>query len=498
LHSLKNINPQKGVFMNFYTTSLLTLLLAVSLPAFSANQFGFSGSSGRNGQNGFNGKDGQSTIVKATGQTEQLILAGSDGGPGNNGGFGSDAYNCYQGSTTPNYDLYGANGGEGGDGGNGGYGGDGGNIRVYFQNLSDVKNIFVDSSPGQGSYSGRGEYGGRGCRCTYYAWTKQECHQEAYTHTVCLPRGCQQGTAGCNCQTQTEYKTVCVDKRYTCRDGYDGRQGYNGRNGSAGSYGSIQLVGQLTDLAPTTPSMVVLVDKILTGTFNLSRDDWDSKSGALSVFAPGSKIRDDYKLFAGTSVNSVNFTWLDQDRSPSYYAGSRISLSLVGKPAIVKVALPTDLLAVTSQTGTANSTDFQFTKTMRRDELTNLRVEEMTGSMETLTLTMIDDSNVSDVSNTKVFIESGWELEAGGKFKDWVPQNLIRSEKNKVHINLGRIPGIKAKKLKKYFGEKCELEMYIDRAFAGTTERVRREGKPIFDVEKDIKRQTPIKVKMEN
>jgi hypothetical protein len=476
------------------------LAIAVALAGSSAlanYQFGADGVNGRNGFGGASGRDGQSVTIVAQGQTEQLDLSGGDGSPGGFGAFGSDAYSCYQ-PNRPDYDVYGADGGDGGDGGYGGSGGDGGSVRAYYADVTHLKNIYVDSSPGQGAFGGQGERGGNACRCYYYSWTNQVCREEAYTVTVCNPVGCSPGAEGCACRTETRYKTVCENRYFYCRDGQYGRNGISGRAGSDGTFGSVQLVGRLAPLEQTTPSMSVLLEQILASPFLLTRHEWDSKQGALTLFAPGSKIRDSYQAYAGKSQNTISFAWLDQDRKPSYYASQKVNLSLSGRPATAKIEFGPELLVDKKITAANQATKVQVLKSMRQDELTKIRVEEMTGSMENLTLTLIDDAKVSDVAQTKIYVEAGWELEAGGAYRDWVPANLIRSEKGKIHINLGRIPGIKASKLKKYFGEKCSLEIEIDRSFVGITERVRVEGKSVFDIEKDIKKQKPIVVKMEN
>jgi hypothetical protein len=490
-----------GKFKLLISGSLAAAVLAIAAPSFAQflNNYYTFGTPGYNGQDGFSGqsgRSGQDVVITANGQSETLNLQGEDGDPGSPGGEGSDAQNCHQGR--PNNSLRGAEGGDGGDGGNGGYGGSGGDVLVYAANLSHLKSVYVDSTPGRGGYAGYGSRPGVGCKCWLRSWQGTTCHNENQTVTTCAPAGCKAGTQGCTCTSKTVVVPVCYTETFYCEDGADGRGGMSGGHGSDGSYGSIKVVNRTQPLEATAPSAALSVASVLSTTTELTRHEWDSLSGAANLFANGSRIRDNYEKYAGKTVKTVSFKWLDSVRGPNYYNGQSVALRLVGRPASVDVDFSSDILADFATDVSGDHTTVRVNKTLRYDELTKLRVEEIYGSETGLIMVLIDEANVSDVVRTHINIDSGWDLEGGGEYDADVPQDLIRSPSpGRIEVALGRLPGIKASKIKKYFGEKTEFEMEISREFVGTSARVLKGENNVFDIKKEVKKQKPIEVKME-
>jgi hypothetical protein len=483
-----------------FSKLVVTFSLLTGAGAIAAYSFGVPGQSGYDGSSGRDGRDGQDVVLQVTGQSENLNLTGEDGSNGSDGSPGSSAYNCYSG--TPNYDLVGADGGRGGDGGRAGQGGDGGSVRLYYEDAANLKKVFIDSTPGRSGYSGRGAQGGYGCQCSIRYWTNTICHQESRQVTTCNPRGCSAGTEGCACRTHTEYYQVCRDHSFSCYDGDSGRHGVSGGGERDGAYGTIELVQRLEPLESTAPSRSESVDTLLNDRFELTRHEWNSLDGASSLFAAGSRVRSGYSQYAGKTIRFVQFKWLDTIRPVEYYRGHSVSMSLQGKPARTVVDFPNSVLVDSKSQIVGDTMTVQVERSMKRQELTSLRVEELVGSGQNLELVLIDDANVSDISNTKVYIKSDWDLEAGGEWENFVPDDLVRADitgaKHKIRVNIGRLPGIKAKKIAKYFSEKCEFEMKVLRSFAGTEERVVRDGGNTFEIEKDLKKSKPIEVKMDN
>ncbi len=477
---------------------LVAVLFLFATTAFgvTAYYFGNTGRDGSDGQSGYNGRDGSDVVLQATGQAQQLNLQGSDGNSASDGSYGEDARNCYQGR--PDNDLVGASGGDGGRGGDGGAGGDGGSVRVYYQNAELIRQIYVDSTPGRGGYAGSGARGGDGCQCSDRSWRRRVCWDEKHYETICEPIGCKQGSPGCSCRTREYYKERCEDRNFYCEDGRDGHDGSSGSHGSDGRLGSIELVPRLEPLESTTPDQSIPVDTLGSSNFMLTRHDWDQKQGALLLFGSGSRIRNDYAEYAGKTIRTVSFSWMDPVRPASYFHGQNVSIGLSGRPATVDVDFSSGMLVDSRSTNDGEHTAVQIRRAMLRRELTQIRVEEMTGANQDLTLILIDDAKVSDIAKTDIFIKSGWDLDGGGEWKGSVPQDLIRSEEGKIYVNIGRLPGIKPSKIKKYFGDKCEFEMAVNRQFQGTNDRVVRDGGNVFDIEKDVKKQKPIKVEMEN
>jgi hypothetical protein len=476
--------------------TIMMALTSVAAWAFDRYVFGSTGYSGSAGQSGYDGRGGADIEIVARGQAENFDLRGGDGGDGSRGSDGSDATSCYQNRGT--YNEIGAAGGDGGDGGRAGYGGDGGSVRVYFDNIANLKSVFVDSTPGRAGYPGDGSRAGRGCQCSDRSWERRVCHNEKYYRTVCTPANCNPKETGCTCKREEYWEEVCNRETFYCDDGPDGRDGTTGSRGSDGSYGSISLVGRLEPLESTTPDLSLLVQNAASVTYTLTRHEWDAKGGATSLFANGSRIRNDYSLYAGKTVKTVSFNWNDKQRGVDYYPNQYIGIGLYQRPALVNVDFPSSVLALYSLSVDGDHTTVNVSKTMRPDELVKVRVDEMYGSEESLTLVLLDDANVSDAAKTKIYIKSGWDLEAGHEWKDWVPENLITSEPGKININIGRLPGIKAKKIKKYFGDKCEFEMQVVREFAGRSTQLTNGKYNILDIEKEVKKKKPIQVKWED
>jgi len=281
------------------TLALFALIFAFGMPASAALSFGYAGRDGANGRSGYDGNNGQRVTFVADGSARQFLLDGTDGSNADRGQDGYDATGCYH--NQPEYDLVGAPGGDGGNGGVGGNGGDGGNLTVYFQNESQLRQIYVTAQggqPGRGSYGARG---GRGCYCTSYGWTVRKCHTE-------------QGPNGHPIQ-------VCRDYRYYCRNGSDGRYGSSGRDGRPGFTGSVSLIRSTGPLAPDVLSASVRITSIPGFQTVLEQNIFSRKSGALALLAPGSRVNDVYNSFDLREKYPVATKWTSA-RNPADFSGS--------------------------------------------------------------------------------------------------------------------------------------------------------------------------------
>ena len=470
-----------------------TLTLAVSAFAqFYGYTFGYPGRDGQSGFSGSGGRDGQNLSVVAKGQTEYFDLRGEDGSPGSDGSYGEDASSCWH--SRPNHDVRGADGGNSGDGGSGGSGGDGGSVTVYYDNPSHLKSISVDSTPGRGQRGGEaGRYAGRGCRCDYSSWVNRICETKYQYVTVCRPLGCSAGTEGCVCRQEKQAYTQCYDRRFFCHEGRDGRYGSSGRQGSDGSLGSARLIPRLTELEPTTPSMNILVNQVLDGPFTLDRHDWAQKSGALSLFGPGSRLSDRYSQWVGKTVRTLSFDWKESRRPPSHFGGSSVQMDLQGSD--VRVSISPDVWYVGSETVNGAHKTFVVQNALRSSEVAALKIVEVEGRLENLNLVFEDTADVSDLVKTRILVKSDWDLEAGGDFEGYVPDELISRVGNRILVNFGRLPGIKSKKVSKYFGEDFEVKLKVERLFAGRMKLV-QEAAPVFELDKDLKKNKALEVQM--
>ncbi|MDZ4676344.1 MAG: hypothetical protein SGI74_02450 [Oligoflexia bacterium] len=463
--------------------------------AWAAYQFGYDGYDGRDGSSGQQGRDGQSVTVKASGQAESLVLRGEDGSEGYNAENGSHASSCWQGR--PEYNLVGARGGDAGNGGHGGSGGDGGDVLAYYDNPAHLKTILVDAAPGRGAYGGQGGYfPGNGCRCEVSTWYIRKCETHYQSVTTCKPVGCTQGSQGCTCTTTQQPYQVCTDHRYYCNDGRDGNFGRNGISGVNGSYGTLRLVPRLQDLEETNSSASISVSNILAGNTTLDRHDWAQRQGAANLFQAGSRVQDSYSQWVGKTMKTISFKWLDSRRQPSYFPQSSFELDLEGQEILVRGS--SNLWHTHSQEVLGNHKTYTVINAIRDSEVANMRIIEVEGKLKDLNLVIEDLSDVSDLVSTKVLVKSEWELEAGGDFEGWLPENLITRQGNKIYINFGGISGIKAKKFAKYFGEKFEVDIKIQREFARRAKYVTKDELPVFELKKDLKKPLPLEIKMDD
>ena len=124
-------------------------MIALNHISFATQWFGYQGTSGRDGYSGESGRDGNSYEVKAQGQSMTLDLSASAGRSGYDGERGGDANYCRQ-PNLSSEDQQGAWGGSGGRGGDGGKGGNAGDLRIFYEQVTNLKKISVYSFGGSG------------------------------------------------------------------------------------------------------------------------------------------------------------------------------------------------------------------------------------------------------------------------------------------------------------------------------------------------------------
>ncbi len=258
-----------------------------SLLAWAAEMqtYGIEGMDGRDGRSGQDGEAGRSQSTNATGASAMVNLAGTDGENGERGEDGRQPRCGGQPREVP-YNLQAPSGGDGGDGGYGGRGGDGGNLLVYYSDRTALQQLLVNAPGGRGGRGGQAGLGAPGCRCERRNWTVETCS----------------GTPG-----QRDY--VCRQDRYSCRDGRSGANGSTGRDGTTGQDGQLRLVNQLDPLGTETPTQTLSLREFARGPVALSRNLWETRTGANALLATGSTVNNTYQEYVGRVEGEVALDW---------------------------------------------------------------------------------------------------------------------------------------------------------------------------------------------
>jgi hypothetical protein len=415
--------------------------LLSSLNTFAVTPFGVAGRNGRDGIPGRTGRDGFSTSVYANGQAVRLNLDAENGSDGRDGEPGEGATNCNQ--PTPADNVFGAAGGSGGAGGTAGNGGSGGNLTVYFNDLSDLRNIYVSSRPGQGGRAGREGRGGKGCYCKTPSWTAYTCH------SVQKP----DGTA----------ENICEDTPFSCIDGTFGHDGNHPPSfGQMGSPGRLTLIHGTNDPQADNPSVTAKLPNWLGRTSLLTRNVWSTQNGATQLLAPGSIISDTYRLYTEQKQMSVSLNW-EMTRPVTDFADVTVSATLNASGTDVDLSLPESIWYRFEEDRQAPDTLFTFKHMLRANEVNRLAVE-LSGTASNLVATVTDSTDSSDVLATSFDAEFGIPGFFGGTtlFKGKVPADLIERNGRIFKIAISKLPGLKTEKMKP--GTKLDLYLTANRA----------------------------------
>ncbi|MCC5619584.1 hypothetical protein LC605_31955, partial [Nostoc sp. CHAB 5836] len=169
-----NINQPFQYILKLCLLATTVNALAVNVVAAEVEPFGQDGRHGVDGRSGRDGNSRSDQIIRASEQLQMLDLSGTDGEAGESATSAEQASGCQQ-PQNVTVNVCGANGGNGGNGGHGGHGGRGGNATVYFESLSQLKNVVLRNRGGRAGIAGRGGQAGSGCNCTQPRWTVNYC-----------------------------------------------------------------------------------------------------------------------------------------------------------------------------------------------------------------------------------------------------------------------------------------------------------------------------------
>ena len=403
-------------------------LLCSSVLAADNRSLGDSGDSGETGLDGNNGRDSDSLTVFADGSPMTLDLSGGNGAAGEQGVQGYDAYCDRQPRKDVGKNLQGADGGNGGDGGDGGIGGDGGSLTVYTTNKEHLKQIYVIAAGGEGGAPGKAGDGGEGCECDIPYWNEETCFGKP-------------GDSNYSCTTQEFY----------CADGYSGRKGRDGRKGRNGKEGTLTLINLDKSLSPDFPEVTAPISELKGRGFTLSRNVWESKNDAASLFAPGSIISSKYKELVARHEHSVLVVW-DAPQPVDNFDDKQITLSLKGEND-ANIFLPKDLWLETKTVKRGSLTELFVFNAIRTKDVTDLTIDGLFGQGQSLELDVFDEAEKSDLISTDFLIKYkvGEKSENknffGGsstiyktKFEGSVPAEAMVQKGNLFTLQLGELP----------------------------------------------------------
>ncbi|MGK7873633.1 MAG: collagen-like protein [Xenococcaceae cyanobacterium] len=431
-------------FLAFDSESALCSLLALDT---EVKDFGRDGQDGSEGKNGRGGRDKESQTIFTDGSPMTLDLSGEDGLRGEDGGNGGSAL-CGKQPQDVNYNLRAPNGGNGGNGGDGGNGGNGGSLTIYATNRAYLRQISVLAAGGKGGQPGNGGNGGKGCKCPKPYWNLETCT----------------GRPG-----SSNYS--CTTREFSCQDGDDGRNGGVGRNGRDGRPGSLTLINRNQPLTPDRLIASVAMSELKDRGFILSRNKWETRSGAASLLAPGSVIADQYLELVERLERSFLLTW-NAPQPFSNFADKIVTLSLKDDQGI-EISLPEDVWVETKTLQQSEVTQFLVYNAILKSEATKLKSTSLSGNGSNLTLNLVDLARRSDLILTEFRIRYRTTRsdprfrpvsDYRTKYEGNMPAELVSLNDNRFTLNIGQLP-IEPESFRPGLG--VEIELVATRSFAG-------------------------------
>ena len=411
----------------FITSADPPSLICSRAIAAKVDSLGDDGEQGGTGAKGENGRNSDNLTVFADGTPMTLDLAGGDGAAGHAGAKGEDA-SCQQETEEVGKNLRGADGGNGGDGGDGGVGGNAGSLTVYTTNKEHLKQIYVIAAGGEGGTPGVAGEGGAGCECDRPYWNEETCFGKP-------------GSADYSCTTQ----------ELQCVDGYSGKKGRDGRKGRDGKIGNLTLINLDKSLSPDFPEVTAPISELKGRGFTLSKNIWESKDNASSLFAPGSIIADKYKELVARHEHSVLVVW-DAPQPVEDFDKQKITLSLKGEDD-ANIFLPEDLWLETKTVKRDNLTELFVFNAVKTKDVDDLTIDGVSGQRASLELNIFDKAEQSNLIATdfqikyrvaeksekkNFFGRSNTEYKT--KFAGAVPPEAIAQEGNLFTLKLGELP----------------------------------------------------------
>ena len=402
-----------------------SLLCSYYLKAAEIESFGKIGRDSPSGKKGQDGRDSDSLTVFADGSPMTLDLSGENGFPGEDGLPGGEAL-CKEQPEDVEENLQASNGGDGGDGGDGGKAGNGGSLTIYTTDKSYLQQIYAIAVGGDGGAGGKGGSGGEGCKCSVPYWNKQTCT----------------GKPG-----SSKYK--CTTAEFECTDGVSGRTGRDGRVGRNGRLGNLTVINLDKSLAPDQPQATTSIAELKDRGFTVSKNIWETRSGASDLLAPGSIIADQYQELVARHEHTVLLVW-DAAQPVKDFVDQRVTLALAGEND-VNITFPEELWLETNELKRDQITEiFVFNAILEKDAK-RLKSKGLSGVGANLQLELVDRANKSDIVNTSFYLKYRVSKSSDDarfrrvsdyrtKYEGEVSSDAIIQNGDRFTLNLGQLP----------------------------------------------------------
>lgn len=312
-----NINHPLQYIIKLCLLTTILNSLTVNIVAAEVQTFGQAGRHGVDGRSGRNGISASEQKIRASQQQQTVDLSGTDGEAGESATSGEHASGCQQPKKAAN--VCGVKGGNGGNGGDGGNGGKGGNVTLYFESLSQLKNVVLRNGGGRAGSGGNGGQAGDGCNCTQPRWTVNYCTWAFMAQRLNVANAtwteverklfrCS-GDAfydekenrpkpqppDANYRYGWKYIGLSEQKTFTCENGQSGERGRKGADGQPGKYGQVWLV-QGDAIPKEQISYSDRVSLLSNKTIPLLKNNWLEKTELRNLLGNGSDVRDTYTL----------------------------------------------------------------------------------------------------------------------------------------------------------------------------------------------------------
>lgn len=293
---------------------------------------------------------------------------------------------------------------------------------------------------------------------------EQKCHQEKYcverngrkvcgtrpkckSVKTCSPvRSCKQ-VRTCKPVTTCSPERVCRDERicvprtqcdteyYSCTDGSDGSAGPAGSYGGSGSRGSISLVKDLKELPEQKTGAIITFMEALDG-ITLSKQIWEYKEGAKSLFAGKSDIDNSYSHFVRLAENTITLDW-KAESSIEDFATEKITLSFNGSKVTAK--FNDELFLKSSIEVNGDQTKIIIEQIFRKPEMIDLNFDfkSIKGFGKNIKMNIHDKQGITEIVDSTVkvlLIVQDKKIDLGLLTK----QDLIITE-DKLELELAKL-----------------------------------------------------------
>jgi hypothetical protein len=211
----------------------------------------------------------------------------------------------------------------------------------------------------------------------------------------------------------------------------------------------------------------------------LSKNKWETRTGAVALFAPGSVIEDQYLALKERVEKSLLLIW-NAPQPFNTFANRRITLGL-DEQNNMQVTVPDQVWLQSSTQQKGNVTELIVYNAILEEDVTRLKSEGISGSGPNLELLIADNGGQSSLIATEFKIKyrvsrSGSEsgtLTSGDYFTRYegdVPPELVTFDGNRFTIAVGQL-ALSPEFLKA--GTHIEIELTALRSFANYSKQQR-------------------------